>query len=57
MIKLSQNKRSGPLGKNSVIAFPKTGEGRGLMMDTPAEVEEEQLKDLHIKKIEKKVKK
>ena len=40
-----------------VIAFPKTGEGRGLMMDTPAEVEEEQLKDLHIKKIEKKVKK
>ena len=37
-----------------VIAFPKTGEGRGLMMDTPADVEEQQLKDLHIKKIEKK---
>ena len=32
-----------------VIAFPKTGDGRDLMMGAPAEVEEKQLKDLHIK--------
>lgn len=31
-----------------VIAFPKTGEGRDLMMDTPSEVEEYQLKELGI---------
>lgn len=32
-----------------VIAFPKTGDGRDLMMNAPAEVDEKQLKDLHIK--------
>lgn len=32
-----------------VIAFPKTGDNRDLMMDVPAEVESEQLKKLHIK--------
>lgn len=32
-----------------VIAFPKTGDGRDLMMDGPSEVEEKQLKELHIK--------
>ncbi|MFH1643515.1 MAG: aspartate--tRNA ligase [Patescibacteria group bacterium] len=32
-----------------VIAFPKTGDNRGLMMGTPSEVSEEQLKELHIK--------
>ncbi len=32
-----------------VIAFPKTGDNRDLMMDVPAEVTEEQLKELHIK--------
>lgn len=31
-----------------VIAFPKTGEGRDLMMSTPSEVEEYQLKELGI---------
>lgn len=31
-----------------VIAFPKTGEGRDLMMNTPSEVEEYQLKELGI---------
>lgn len=31
------------------IAFPKTGDGRDLMMDAPAEVDEKQLKELHIK--------
>ena len=32
-----------------VIAFPKTGDGWDPMMDSPSEVTEEQLKELHIK--------
>lgn len=32
-----------------VIAFPKTGDGRDLMMDSPAEVAENQLKELSLK--------
>ncbi|MCK4474027.1 aspartate--tRNA ligase [Candidatus Parcubacteria bacterium] len=32
-----------------VIAFPKTGDNRDLMMDIPSEVTKEQLKELHIK--------
>lgn len=32
-----------------VIAFPKTGDNRDLMMDSPAEVMPEQLKELHLK--------
>ena len=32
-----------------VIAFAKTGEGRDLMMDSPAEISEKQLKELGIK--------
>jgi aspartyl-tRNA synthetase len=32
-----------------VITFPKTGDGRDLMMDAPSEIEEKQLKELHIK--------
>jgi aspartyl-tRNA synthetase len=32
-----------------VIAFPKTGDGRDLMMDGPSTVTEKQLKELHIK--------
>jgi aspartyl-tRNA synthetase len=35
------------------IAFAKTGEGRDLMMDAPAEIQPEQLRELGIK-IEKK---
>lgn len=31
-----------------VIAFPKTGDGRDLMMQAPNEVEKDQLKELHI---------
>jgi aspartyl-tRNA synthetase len=31
-----------------VIAFPKTGEGKDLMMDAPSQISEKQLKDLHI---------
>ncbi len=32
-----------------VIAFPKTGEGKDLMMDSPSEVSEKQLKELGLK--------
>jgi len=32
-----------------VIAFPKTGDGRDLMMNAPAEIEEKQIKELHLK--------
>jgi len=32
-----------------VIAFPKTGDGRDLMMDAPSEIYPKQLKELHIK--------
>jgi aspartyl-tRNA synthetase len=32
-----------------VIAFPKTGDSKDLMMDVPSEVDEKQLKELHIK--------
>jgi len=32
-----------------VIAFPKTGEGKDLMMNSPSEVSEKQLKELNIK--------
>ena len=39
-----------------VIAFPKTGDNRDLMMDTPAEVTSEQLKELHLKIIKPKIK-
>ena len=31
-----------------VIAFPKTGDGRDLMMDFPSEISKEQLEELHI---------
>jgi len=37
-----------------VMAFPKTGDGRDLMMQAPSEVEEKQLKELHLKIIDKK---
>jgi aspartyl-tRNA synthetase len=36
-----------------VIAFPKTGDARDLLMDSPTELEERQLKELHLKIIEK----
>ena len=36
-----------------IIAFPKTGDNRDLMMDIPSEVTDEQLKELHIKIIKK----
>ena len=32
-----------------VIAFPKTGDARDLMMDAPSDVEPEQMKELHLK--------
>jgi aspartyl-tRNA synthetase len=39
-----------------VIAFPKTGDNRCLMMETPSEISEDQLKELHIKTLKKKEK-
>jgi len=36
-----------------VMAFPKTGDNRDLMMQAPAELDEKQLKELHIKISEK----
>ncbi|MDO8601434.1 MAG: amino acid--tRNA ligase-related protein, partial [bacterium] len=39
-----------------VIAFPKTGDGRDLMMDSPAEVTDKQLKELSVKIVKKAVK-
>jgi aspartyl-tRNA synthetase len=32
-----------------VMAFPKTGDNRDLMLDSPAEIDEARLKELHIK--------
>ena len=40
-----------------VIAFPKTGDGRDLMMRSPAEVDKKQLKELHISITKEKAKK
>ncbi len=37
-----------------VMAFPKTGDNRDLMMDTPSKVSEKQLKELHLKITKKK---
>ena len=37
-----------------VIAFPKTGDNRDLMMDVPSEVTKEQLKELHLRITKKK---
>jgi aspartyl-tRNA synthetase len=40
-----------------VIAFPKTGDGRDLMMQAPSEVTKKQLEELHIKVTEKNLEK
>ena len=40
-----------------VIAFPKTGDNRELMMEAPSEVSESQLKELSIKINKAKIKK
>lgn len=40
-----------------VIAFAKTGDGRDIMMDSPSDVTDEQLKELHIKVDKKEEKK
>jgi len=39
-----------------VIAFPKTGDNRGLMMDVPSKASKEQLNELHLKIIKSKKK-
>lgn len=39
-----------------VIAFPKTGDGRDLMMGAPSEIDQAQLKELHLKVDEKRLK-
>jgi aspartyl-tRNA synthetase len=39
------------LNIREVIAFPKTGDNRGLMMDVPSTVSEKQLKELHIRTV------
>ncbi len=39
---------SGEPNIREVIAFPKTGDARDLMMDSPSELEEKQLKELHL---------
>ncbi|KKQ76635.1 MAG: Aspartyl-tRNA synthetase [Parcubacteria group bacterium GW2011_GWC1_38_6] len=36
-----------------VIAFPKTGDNKDLMMNAPSSVEKDQLKELHIKSLDK----
>ena len=40
---------SGEPNIREVIAFPKTGDARDLLMDSPSEIESKQLKELHIK--------
>jgi aspartyl-tRNA synthetase len=32
-----------------VIAFPKNNAGRDVMIDSPAEIDEDQLREIHIK--------
>ena len=39
-----------------VIAFPKTGDGRDLMMDAPSDITKEQLRELQIEIKKKKQK-
>lgn len=38
-----------------VMAFPKTGDNRDLMMEVPSEVSEDQLRELHLKKMKTKI--
>ncbi len=40
---------AGEANIREVTAFPKTGDGRDLMMGAPSEIEEKQLKELHLK--------
>ncbi len=40
---------SGEENIREVMAFPKTGDGRGLMMNTPSQVDEDQLNELNLK--------
>ena len=37
------------LSIREVIAFPKTGDGKDLMMNAPSEIDKKQLKELHLK--------